>query len=195
MRPFAQRLLALPAACLRGTVLFGGTVPEAVRDHLLDAGATIFPPLHDAPVAPYRGSTYAPTELYAGLEAGGYAGTSDGRAHAWFRNERLEADPYASLLRAIHDDSVVDALVDELEGHSVVGVMGGHSPDRGGEGYAAAARLGHALVGAGHLVLTGGGPGATEAADLGALGSGREMGDVLHLVDDVDQVAALLGSA
>ena len=45
--------------------------------------------------------------------------------------------------------------------------MGGHALERGSPAYAAAARLGHAL--GDHLtVATGGGPGAMEAANLGA---------------------------
>ena len=46
--------------------------------------------------------------------------------------------------------------------------MGGHAAQRGDAEYADAARLGHAL-GAHHVVATGGGPGAMEAANLGVL--------------------------
>ncbi len=50
-----------------------------------------------------------------------------------------------------------------------MGVMGGHAVSRDTEPYAGAARLGHRLAAAGLAVLTGGGPGAMEAANLGAL--------------------------
>ncbi|WP_374929760.1 LOG family protein [Kytococcus sedentarius] len=173
LRPVADRLLALPAERLQGLVLFGGQVPDPLRDRLLDAGAILFPPAPDAPVAPYRGHAYTAAELFAGLSQG-YADTPDGRAYAWFRNERLEGDAYVSLLRAIHDDSMVDALIDPLADRSVVGVMGGHSLARGTDEFAAAAGLGHALAEAGHVVLTGGGPGAMEAANLGALAPSDE---------------------
>ena len=46
--------------------------------------------------------------------------------------------------------------------------MGGHQLVRGSEGYAEAARLGRALAATGRTVLSGGGPGAMEAVDLGA---------------------------
>ena len=49
--------------------------------------------------------------------------------------------------------------------------MGGHALERGSAGYADAARLGMA-IGAGHVVATGGGPGAMEAANLGGYLSG-----------------------
>lgn len=194
LRPVADRLLALPPAALAGVVLFGGQVPTPVRDHLLAAGAIVFPPAPEAPVHPYRGCTYTAEELYAGLDAHGYAATPDGRAHAWFRTERLEGDPYVSVLRAIHDDTVVDALVDDLAGHSVVGVMGGHAQRRGTPGFAQAAALGHELARAGHLVLTGGGPGAMEAANLGALAPDhaalQEALALVAVVPGFDDVAA-----
>ena len=82
--------------------------------------------------------------------------------------QRTQHDAWATLLRAVHDDAVQDALVEALHGFDVVGVMGGHALERGSSDYADAARLGHALADAGRVVLTGGGPGAMEAANLGA---------------------------
>ena len=73
-----------------------------------------------------------------------------------------------TLLRAIHDDSMSDALDELVAGRSVVGVMGGHATPRGTPPYAAAALLGQSLARDGFLVATGGGPGAMEAANLGA---------------------------
>jgi predicted Rossmann-fold nucleotide-binding protein len=72
------------------------------------------------------------------------------------------------MLRAVHDDSVSDALDELLVGTRVVGVMGGHALRRGTDAYAGAARLGRELARAGLTVATGGGPGAMEAANLGA---------------------------
>ncbi len=72
------------------------------------------------------------------------------------------------MLRAVHDDAVSDALDELLIGTRVVGVMGGHAMARGTAAYAGAARLGRELARAGFTVATGGGPGAMEAANLGA---------------------------
>lgn len=72
------------------------------------------------------------------------------------------------MLRAVHDDSISDALDELLAGARVVGVMGGHAMRRGTEAYEGAARLGRELARAGLTVATGGGPGAMEAANLGA---------------------------
>jgi predicted Rossmann-fold nucleotide-binding protein len=153
---------------LDGLVVLGGRLSPALRAHLTLHGAVVFPAVPDAPVAVYRAGLYTAHELYAGLEAG-YAGTPDARAYAWARDARLANDAYATLLRAVHDDSVTDALDEWLAGASVVGVLGGHAAERGSPDYAAAARLGRGLAAAGLVVATGGGPGTMEAANLGAL--------------------------
>lgn len=150
-----------------GLVVLGGVVPPEVAQVLQGRGAVVFPGLADAPVDPWRG-LYGPEDLYTGLEHG-YAGTPDARAYAWFLDSTSRTDAYDTLVRAIHDDSVTDELDEFVEGRNVVGVMGGHALHRGSAAYAGAARLGHSLAEAGHLVATGGGPGAMEAANLGAL--------------------------
>ncbi|MBC9821456.1 LOG family protein [Terrabacter sp. MAHUQ-38] len=165
LRDYGERLAA--RGDLTGLVVLGGTVPVPVAEVLLRGGAILFPGVADAPVDPWRG-LYLPSDLYAGIEHG-YASTPDARTYSWFVDARLRTDAYCTLVRAIHDDSVTDELDEFVEGRSVVGVMGGHGLQRGSESYADAARLGHVLADEGHLVATGGGPGAMEAANLGAL--------------------------
>jgi predicted Rossmann-fold nucleotide-binding protein len=152
---------------LAGLVVLGGVVPTEVAEVLLHRGAVVFPGLAGAPIDPWRG-LYLPEDLYAGLEEHGYAATPDARAHIWATDARIMTDAYVTLVRAIHDDSVTDELDEFVGTRSVVGVMGGHTVARGTMEYAAAARLGHQLAEAGHLVATGGGPGSMEAANLGA---------------------------
>lgn len=161
---YAERFAALPD--LTGLVVLGGTVPPDVSDVLVRRGAIVFPGLGDAPIDPWRG-LYFPEDLYDDLDAG-YAETPDAKAYEWSLHARLQTDAYCTLITAIHDDSVTDHLDEVIEGRSVVGVMGGHATLRGSSAYAAAASLGHALAELGHLVATGGGPGAMEAANLGA---------------------------
>lgn len=156
---------------LSGLVVLGGLLPPDDAELLLRAGAIVFPGIADAPIDPWRG-LYLPEELYADLDEG-YAATPDARAYAWSIDTRLHTDAFATLVRAIHDDSVTDDLDEFVEGRSCVGVMGGHALQRGSHEYAGAALLGHRLAEAGHLVVTGGGPGAMEAANLGALSRSR----------------------
>ncbi|SDO73565.1 Predicted Rossmann fold nucleotide-binding protein [Pedococcus dokdonensis] len=164
---YEARLLA--RTDVEGLVVLGGRLSPALNAHLGAHHALVFPSDPHAPVDPYRATLYTAAELYAGLETDGYESTPDYRAYQWMRDGAVHRDAFVTLLRAIHDDSISDAL-DEFTGQRpVVGVMGGHALARGTSGYAAAARLGHALASAGLVVATGGGPGAMEAANLGAL--------------------------
>jgi len=165
----------LGRADVSGLVVLGGRLSRTLVTHLQSHGAVVFARNDTAPVDVFRAHLYTGPELYAGLSGpGGYAETVDSRAYAWSRDARLARDAYATLLRAIHDDSMSDALSEWVEGRRVVGVMGGHAADRGTAGYAASAHLGRDLAAAGFLVATGGGPGAMEAANLGAVAPSGE---------------------
>ena len=156
---------------LEGLVVLGGRLPPALDAHLRAHHALVFPTDPGAPVDPYRATLYQPHELYAGLDEQGYQSTPDYLAYEWARNMALQRDALATLLRAIHDDSMTDALTEFIGDRPVVGVMGGHALTRTSPGYVDAARLGRALAAAGLVVATGGGPGAMEAANLGAFAS------------------------
>jgi predicted Rossmann-fold nucleotide-binding protein len=171
---------------VEGLVVLGGRLPAELDAHLRAHGALVFPTDPHAPVDPYRATLYTPQELYAGLRDHGYDATPDYRAYEWMRDGARERDAFVTLLRAIHDDSVTDALTEFVADRPVVGVMGGHALARGTSGYAAAARLGHTLAGRGLLVATGGGPGAMEAANLGAL-----CENAIQLEDAVERLAAV----
>lgn len=113
------------------------------------------------PVDPYRHGLYTPEQLY---DTPAYADSLDGRVYAWTLEPPGHDD---TLARALHDHAVDEALGAWVEGRRLVGVMGGHTVERGTPTYADTARLGAAL-GAHFTVATGGGPGAMEAANLGA---------------------------
>ena len=165
----------------RGAVFLGCRFGEPVdgtdvAERLRSAGALLFPELPDVPFDPYRPLLYSPEELYGGGTGTRppYAGSPDSTVYAWTRSpagRTLTADLAATL----HDHSVdgaLDDVTDRLDPKRVVGVMGGHALGRRDPAYAATARLGAGLTRAGRTVLTGGGPGAMEAANLGAYLSG-----------------------
>ena len=176
----------LREADVRGLVVLGGEVPEDLARSLVARGAVLIPHDPACPVDPFRARLYSPFDLYRGLEETGYASTPDALAYAWSTARRTQHDAWATLLRAVHDDAMQDALVERLHGHDVVGVMGGHALARGSSDYADAAVLGHALAESGRVVLTGGGPGAMEAANLGALASSDET--LARALDDLAEV-------
>lgn len=151
-----------------GLVVLGGLLPPRLGRRMSRAGAIVFPSTPHAPVDPYRSRLYEPRELYAGLTERGYGATPDALAYAWSRDPELLHDPYVSVLRATHDAAMGDALDRVIDDRAVVGVMGGHDWQRGTADFSGAAQLGFRLAQAGLLVVTGGGPGAMEAANLGA---------------------------
>ncbi|MET8686135.1 Rossmann fold nucleotide-binding protein [Streptomyces sp. NPDC004732] len=163
-----ERTSALLAADVAGAVFLGCPMREDAAAKVRAGGALVFPPVPGLPFNPYRGLLYTPDDLFTGLADGGYEATPDAHAYDWFQRTKADGDVFSSMLRAIHDDSISDALDELLVGSRVVGVMGGHAMARGTEAYAGAARLGRALARAGFTVATGGGPGAMEAANLGA---------------------------
>jgi len=151
----------------RGALFLGCTISDETADRLRDGGALVFPDVPDVPFDPWRAHLYTPRELYADLDHG-YQSTLDARIHAWSRRARGRHDLSDLLAKALHDRSVEDALEEMVTGRHVVGVMGGHALERDDTAYAHAARLGQELARRGHTVATGGGPGAMEAANLGA---------------------------
>ncbi|MEU8873410.1 LOG family protein [Streptomyces javensis] len=162
------RTAALLSTDTSESVFLGCPMETEAAAKVRAEGALVFPPVPDLPFDPYRGTLYSPAELFEGLTEHGYVRTPDAFAYAWFQRTKTDGDIFASMLRSIHDDAVSDALDEFLVGTRVVGVMGGHALERGSDGFAGAARLGRALARTGLTVATGGGPGAMEAANLGA---------------------------
>ena len=173
------RSAALERLECRGTLFLGCHIVTGTEHRLRERGALIFPKVPDVPVNPYRSELYTPSELYAGLEAG-YDATPDAQAYAWSRTSN---DLAADLARALHDHAIDDALTEHVAGRRMVGVMGGHALERGSADYLDAARLGRDLARDGLTVATGGGPGAMEAANLGAYLAPFDDADLEKAVD------------
>lgn len=165
-----DRAEALRGLDVEGALLLGCALDTEVENDLRARGALVFPQLPHVPVNPYRAELYTPQELYAGLDQS-YADTLDARAYGWSRSSH---DLGHDLAQALHDHAVDDALTGLATSLRLVGVMGGHALERGEPEYVEAARLGRDLARAGLTVATGGGPGAMEAANLGAYLAGHE---------------------
>jgi len=179
-----DRTDALLALDTSGAVFLGCPMEPAAATKSRASGALVFPPVPGLSFDPYRGFVYTPDELFASLDEG-YEATPDALTYAWFQRTKADGDIFGSMLRSIHDDAVSDALDELLVGERVVGVMGGHAMARGTEAYAGAARLGRELARTGLMVATGGGPGAMEAANLGAYAApfeGAMLTDALRLL-------------
>lgn len=180
---------ALLRADPRGALFLGCRIDRRVEDHLRAGGALVFPAVPDVPVDVYRSRLYTPDELYDGLadgRAGGsYAASLDARAYAWSARPGSghQRDLHDLLAQSLHDLAVDDALAEVVASLRVVGVMGGHDTGRGTPAYREAAELGRALARSGLTVATGGGPGAMEAANLGAYLAGHDDEALSEAVD------------
>ncbi|MFC5179097.1 LOG family protein [Nocardioides taihuensis] len=176
-----ERGPALAGCHVAGATFLGCTFAPGDDDALAERGALVLPTIPATPVDVYRTDLYSAAELY---DDPAYPHTLDARAYAWSREN---GDESALLARTLHDHAIDRALVDWVTGRRLVGVMGGHGLRRGEPAYADAARLGHVL-GDTLTVATGGGPGAMEAANLGARLSGRP---VRELDTALDRLAAV----
>lgn len=198
-----DRTLELSRISVSGAVFLGcrfaeGEQPGGEVD-VKRRGGLIFPTVPDVPVNPYRSDLYSPDELYAGLldGAAGYSSTLDATAYAWSLDARTLD---RTLAASLHDHAIDDALEEFTADRSLVGVLGGHALRRDEPGYRAAAELGRALA-AEFTVATGGGPGAMEAANLGAWMSNAPEGaldeavEVLAAAPDFADVTAWAGAA
>ncbi|WP_232677778.1 LOG family protein [Nocardioides sp. R-C-SC26] len=176
----AGHIEALDVCRLDGATFIGCTAPDDAAVGLRARGALVVPEQRDLPLDPDRAALYTAAELYdTVIDGGSYAASLDARGYAW--TQRLEERDVARIA-ALHDhaiDAALRAWVD-AQAMPVVGVMGGHALARGTVEYADAVTLGR-LLGGGHVVATGGGPGAMEASNLGAR--------LAHLSDDVTDYA------
>ena len=173
-----ERRSALADVTVGGATFLGCRFAGGDAERLQAQGALVLEVPPDLPVEP-RTTLYSPEELY---DTPRYADSLDAQAYAW---SQRTADPGSALGRALHDHTIDLALESWLAGRSLVGVMGGHRLDRGHPSYLDTAQLGAGL-GAGLTVATGGGPGAMEAANLGAW--------MAHRPDELPEAIELLAA-
>lgn len=190
LRPHTAELLGHN---LEGTVFLGCTFETAALEHAIEGGALVFPRIPDLPYDPYRGYLYSPEELLGayrpGVE-GGYDATLDGKIWAHYRAAGGDNAKgiLETLSRRLHDHAVTDAMHEYIAGKRLIGVMGGHSLLRTDPMYRDIVEIGRQLARQGYLMVTGGGPGAMEAAHVGAHFAYREDAEL-------DDALGILGRA
>ena len=182
LKPLNQELLN---TTFKNCLFLGCQLETALLNHLLQSDNQIFPTL-DVPFKPYRGTLYKPSELFQGFNQktpSSYRKTPDNKIYEhYLKTGKGKAKSIKnSLARRLHDHSITDALHDELEKWpetKVVAIMGGHSISRTSEDYKKVAIISKLLCESGHLMVSGGGPGAMEATHLGALFTNRPLSDL-----------------
>ncbi|MBX9804336.1 MAG: hypothetical protein K2Y18_01135 [Alphaproteobacteria bacterium] len=144
-------------------------------------------PVDSIPFDPTRTQLYSRNELYG--EAFGvmdktplpYEQTKDSDIYTNFvKNYPTPVE--LALSQRLHDHAITTALdlyLSKFDERKIVGIMGGHSvAKRDTEHFTNTAKLAYRLANEGYIIITGGGPGAMEAAHLGTWFRGRPLSDL-----------------
>jgi predicted Rossmann-fold nucleotide-binding protein len=180
---------AIASRDLSDCSFLGCRMGESLSAAAVASGCLVVPGMDGLPFDPFTPRLYTPHDLYDRLDPEqprSLEACFDWKVWASCvdpgTRQAKPANLDTLLMRRLHDASISDALDDLLDeviaqqgGHQVtrrmraVAVMGGHDENRSSSGtYADVARMALGLAQAGDLVVTGGGPGLMEAANLGA---------------------------
>lgn len=172
-----------------GAAFLGCDLPDNLIGKLVARGAYVFHTPPELPYLPFRRMLYSWQELMKG-----YAPIADQsldlRIYQHFRQNRFAPPVLEALWQRIHDHAMDTALRELLQfddnGMSTrkcVGIMGGHGVARTDEYYYKTVETAKLLTENGYFVVSGGGPGIMEAANLGAYLAGRTDEELAEAMD------------
>ena len=148
-------------------------------------GAIVLPRFTGLPYEPFQYKLYTPDDLLRKLETGI---TVDQTIYCdYLKKGRFSPDIVEALCRRIHDDGIDDALehlMRTIGSMNFVGFMGGSSNKRTDPFYKRTALTARLIAIDGFFVVSGGGPGMMEAANLGAYFAKyteAELGEALEI--------------
>lgn len=157
------------------------------------SGANILNAPQNLPYDPLRRNLYTYGELMEGYSAEA-DNSIDLGIYQHFDSNRKSPSINEALWQRLHDFSIDNALRrllrfdnNGLTKRKSVGFMGGHSVGRNTENYRRAVRTAKLLAEAGYFVVSGGGPGIMEAANLGAYLAGIPTDALQWVFDTLDQ--------
>lgn len=169
---FSASTINWHALSLDNTVFLGCNLNKEDKLTILEKGGIIFPKMSEIVYSPYRSHLYTWQELYEEKRKGK---SVDLEIYEHFSTHKYAPTMIEALCQRIHDNSIDDALRDYLmpdqNGNyqvKSIGIMGGHSTLRTDAFFHEVARTAQLLTQEGYLIISGGGPGTMEAANLGA---------------------------
>ncbi len=171
------------------TTFLGCKLSPQDEEALRLQGAYIYQAPDYLPYAPFRKKLYDWKELMEGF-AKEEDNSLDYKIYQYFSRHRFNPNVNEALWQRIHDHAIDDALRDLLkfdeEGMTqlrCVGIMGGHRTPRHDSFYLKTAQTAKLLAENDYYIVSGGGPGIMEAANLGAYFAGRADGDLLGAIN------------
>ena len=142
------------------------------------------------PFDTYLRKLYDSSMLYEGYDyhdESTFANCHDMKVYQhYISNGKRAHEVLETLARALHDHFISHQLYKMLnlyDERDVIGIMGGHAKRRDDPYYRQIVLLSKKLTEMGRLMVTGGGPGAMEAAHLGAWMAGRSEAEVDEAID------------
>jgi len=173
---------------INNTSFLGCTFRQNEAIQLIERGAFVYPKFKNLPYNPYRGKLYTWQELMEGYQPLDDQST-DLKIYQHFIAHKYNPPVSEALAQRLHDHSIDDGLRRILEyddegmtKKKVVGFMGGHSTRRGSQFYNETAIAAQLATQKGYYVVTGGGPGIMEAANLGAYMANYSKEDLLNAI-------------
>ncbi len=169
------------------TLFIGCQMPLEMELQLRKLGVNLLQAPSNLPYRPLRSGLYSYQELMDGYSPA-QDNSRDLAIYQHFDRSRRQPNVNEALWQRLHDYSIDEALrrLLQFDSHGMskrrsVGFMGGHSTGRDQADYHKAAHTAKLLTEAGYFIVSGGGPGIMEAANLGAYLAGQPE-EVLHKV-------------
>lgn len=188
---FSRRDVDWPALDVAGSTFIGCKMD--LEDELLlrRKGAYFYVHPGGLPYNPYRSNLYTWQELMEGFSEE-EDHSMDWQIYQQFSKTKFTPSLNDALCQRIHDHAIDEALRDLLQYESngmtklrCVGVMGGHGTLRTDPFFQKTAETAKLLTEQGYYVVSGGGPGIMEAANLGAYMAGKSdeaLEDALNIL-------------